>query len=261
MAQQAANQWNAQLYDTKMGFVSQLGKAVLDLLAPQEGEKVLDVGCGTGDLTAAIAASGAVPVGIDLSPEMIQKAREKYPSLTFVAANAETYRTEQPFDAVFSNAALHWMKNPAAVIESIWLALRPGGRFVAEFGGKGNIQAIFAAISEELANSGIAAAERNPWYYPSIAEYSTLLERQGFTVVYASLFDRPTSLGTDRDALLPWLETFAGPFFHDFSEAAKAQAFRSITERVRPALYKDGNWLVDYKRLRIVAYKEPVAAT
>ncbi|UFJ41269.1 class I SAM-dependent methyltransferase [Brevibacillus humidisoli] len=256
MAQYSTNRWNAELYDTKMGFVSELGKGVLDFLAVQAGESVLDLGCGTGDLTAAIADAGALPVGIDLSDEMIRQARDKYPSLCFAVANAETYRTEQSFDAVFSNAALHWMKRPADVIDSIWLALRPGGRFVAEFGGKGNVQTIVAGITEVLADYGIDAWQRHPWYFPSIAEYSTLLEQRGFTVAYACLFERPTPLGTESDAIADWLDSFADPFFYDFSAKEKAAAYRKIADKLRPKLYMERNWVGDYRRLRVVAYKE-----
>ena len=162
------NTWDADLYDSKIGFVSERGKEVVNLLNPQPGERILDLGCGTGELTYEIARSGAIPLGIDLSPTMIEKARRKFPDLQFAVVNAETFRTTEQFDAVFSNAALHWMKGAAAVIKSVWLALRPGGRFIAEFGGKGNVNTIMQGITGVLAEHGISAAERNPWYFPSI---------------------------------------------------------------------------------------------
>ncbi|NGQ94693.1 methyltransferase domain-containing protein [Brevibacillus sp. SYP-B805] len=249
------NRWDATLYDTKLSFVSELGKSMISLLDPQKGERILDIGCGTGDLAAQIALSGAIPTGIDLSADMIDRARQKYPALRFEVADAQTYRTDERYDAVFSNAALHWMKQPASVIQSVWLALRPGGRFVAEFGGKSNIGSILDAIAQVLTQRGIDAEERNPWYFPSVGEYSVLLEQQGFRVTYAAHFDRPTPLGDDEHGLTHWLDTFAKDFFHDFSPAEKAHAYQEIADILRPRLYSDNGWTADYSRIRILAVK------
>ncbi|BCJ86317.1 methyltransferase domain-containing protein [Effusibacillus dendaii] len=250
------NDWNACLYDKKIGFVSELGKGVVDLLDPQPGEQILDVGCGTGDLSAEVKKRGAVPVGIDLSEKMIEQARSKYPSIRFEVANAETFRIESTFDAVFSNAALHWMRHPEQVAESIWLALRPGGRFVAEFGGKGNVETIIRGIGEVLAESyGINADERNPWYFPSVGEYGSLLEAQGFRVIYAVHFDRPTVL-QDDEGMMDWLNMFADDFLQGFTERERTEAQKQIVARLRPILYQAGKWMADYKRIRVMAIKE-----
>jgi trans-aconitate methyltransferase len=144
------NDWNAQLYDSKLRFVSEFGKDVVALLHPKAGEKILDLGCGTGDLSFEISKLGASVVGMDLSHSMIQEALAKYPNLQFKVENGEEFRTEEKFDAVFSNAALHWMKRAANVIESVWIALKPGGRFVAEFGGKGNVELVDQRIRKRL---------------------------------------------------------------------------------------------------------------
>lgn len=250
----AQTAWNAELYDSKIGFVSELGKGVLELLSPQEGEKILDLGCGTGDLTHAMAQAGAIPLGIDLSPEMIEKAQRKYPKVRFAVENGETFRSTTAFDAVFSNAALHWMVNPERVVETVWHALRPGGRFVAEFGGKDNVVRVLKGITDALAVYGIDATERNPWYFPSIGEYSAILEKQGFRVTYAVHFDRPTPLDGE-DGLQHWLQAFAKPFVDDFSAEERERAFALMEEKLRPTLFQSGTWTVDYKRLRMVAVK------
>jgi trans-aconitate methyltransferase len=249
------NRWNARLYDGKMDFVSRFGKGVLEWLQPQPGETILDLGCGTGDLCAEMAKAGAVPTGMDLSADMIDTARSKYPALRFFVANAETFVTEEPFDAVFSNAALHWIKRPEAVIRQVWLALKPGGRFVAEFGGAGNVERVVQAIRAVLADKGRDADSRNPWYFPGIGAYTWLLERQGFVVKLAHHFERPTPLPDGEQGLRHWLDAFCGPFFADMPPQEKDETFAMIADRLRPALFRDGSWVLDYNRIRVAALK------
>lgn len=201
MNKSSINNWDANLYDGKIGYVSQMGRELVKLLNPQPGERILDLGCGTGDLSQEIARSGANPSGIDLSPSMIEKARQKFPDIQFAVENAETFRTSERFDAVFSNAALHWMKGAAKVVESVWLALRPGGRFVAEFGGRDNVATIIKGITDVRSEYGISSTEINPWYFPGINEYSSLLEQQGFHVTYAVHFEHPTPLEDGENEL------------------------------------------------------------
>jgi trans-aconitate methyltransferase len=253
---QSHNCWNARLYDDKFRFVAEFGKGVIDWLQPSPGESILDLGCGTGDLTAELAAWGVEPAGIDLSAEMIESARQKYPHLRFDVADAQDFTAEKPFDAVFSNAALHWMNRPESVVRSVFAALRPGGRFVAEFGGKGNVAQIVGAIEAEVSATGIDARARNPWYFPSIGEYSTLLERNGFHVLQAVHFDRPTPLPDGEQGIRNWLDAFAGSFFQGMSGEVIASMYSRIAERLRPVLFRDGVWVADYKRIRILAVKE-----
>ncbi|ASR47550.1 SAM-dependent methyltransferase [Paenibacillus kribbensis] len=246
---------NPEAYNDKLGFVAKLEEGVLSLLQPQRGERILDVGCGNGDLTAKMAAAGAIPTGIDLSDEMVRRARQKYPELHFQVENACHYRTDAPFDAVFSNAALHWIKDAAAVARSIWLALREEGRFVAEFAGSGNVAVLTAAIKEELEAHGYAWEGRSPWYFPTIGEYTSLLEQIGFRVTLAQHFDRPTPLKGDA-GLRSWLDGFADYFFPDVTSTDKVLIYRAIEAKVKPHLVQGGQWTVDTSRLRIVAIKK-----
>jgi trans-aconitate methyltransferase len=256
MAFHSTNEWNATLYDEKIDFVSKLGKGVLELLDPQPGEKILDLGCGTGDLTYEIAAAGAIPTGIDYAASMIEKARQKYPDISFFVENALQFRTEETFDAVFSNAVLHWISQPEKAVENVWYSLRPGGRFVAEFGGKGNVQSIVRAIAEVLEMDNLDVSGRNPWYYPSIGEYSLLLEQQGFRVIYAVHFDRPTPLPGGENGLDHWLDMFSDDFFSGVSPSEKKEMYGKIKQRLTGELYKEKQWVADYKRIRVLAVKE-----
>ncbi|TDG00523.1 class I SAM-dependent methyltransferase [Paenibacillus piri] len=255
MSESDNQQWNAGLYDSKIGYVSRLGKGVVELLAPQPGERILDLGCGTGDLTNELVRLGVRCTGMDHSPDMVDKARLKYPEIPFLAGDGHSFRVEEPFDAVFSNAALHWMKQPERVIESVRLALRNGGRFVAEFGGNGNIGRIYEAIAAVLADFGIDAADRNPWYFPSVSEYSGLLERHGFEVRWMELYDRPTELDDGINGLGHWLEAFAGMFFAGFGEERKREAYARCGKLLEAELYNGNYWTADYRRLRFMAVK------
>lgn len=253
-----SNRWNAGHYDEQIGYVSRLGRGLIELLKPMAGERVLDLGCGTGDLAYQISLSGADCTGLDSSEAMVSRARDKYPKLNFVQADGETFRLaeQQPFDAVFSNAALHWMKRPQLVAESVWLSLKSGGRFVAEFGGRGNVQSLVGAVIQAM-NDLDRGAENigSPWYFPSIGEYTALLERQGFDVGYAELYDRPTPLDGGEQGLRHWLEAFAGGLLAGLTAAVREDVYRSCEERLRPALWDGRQWIADYRRLRVTAVK------
>lgn len=249
--------WDAALYDDKHAFVWKYGANLIELLAPQPGEYILDVGCGTGHLTAKIAEAGATVVGIDKSPDMIESARLNYPTLRFEVLDAADFAFDEPFDAIFSNAALHWMLEPERVIACMAGALKPGGRLVAEFGGKGNIKALIAAVHRALKAAGFAQnAEKPFWYYPSIGEYAALLEQQGFEVASAWLFDRPTPLEGGEDGMRIWLQMFGGGFFVGMLAEQREDVMRQVEAELRPAFYHDGGWTVLYRRLRVVAKKE-----
>jgi trans-aconitate 2-methyltransferase len=248
--------WDAGLYDQRHSFVYERGADLLGLLAARPGERILDLGCGTGHLAAQIAAAGAQVCGIDASAEMIAQARQNHPKLVFETGDATQFRVEEPFDAVFSNAVLHWVKPPQDAVRSIAAALKPGGRFVAEFGGQGNVARIVAAVNAAVSAAlGRDIGDTNPWYFPSIGEYATLLERHGFEVRYAVLFDRPTPLDDGEHGLANWLRMFASPCFGAIGETDRPRVLQEAVELARPALWKDGGWTADYRRLRIVAEK------
>jgi trans-aconitate 2-methyltransferase len=248
------NLWNASLYDDRHAFVFEHGAELLDLLKPQPGERILDLGCGTGHLTGGIAEAGADVLGIDASADMIDQARRNFPRVAFQVADARDYRTDQPFDALFSNAALHWIKPPQAAAQTIAAALKPGGRFVAEFGGYGNVRQIVAALQTAInSRLGCEVADLNPWYFPGIAEYAALLERCGLEVRYALLFDRPTPLDDGESGMANWLAMFGEPCLTVAPEQERPRIIAEAIERMRPHLWREGRWTADYRRLRIVA--------
>ncbi len=248
--------WNAALYEGKHAFVWQYGEDILKLLSPQLGERILDLGCGTGQLTEKIKSVGAEVMGIDSSAAMITKAEANYPTIQFAVADARNFKVAQPLDAVFSNAALHWVKEADAVISCIWQALKPGGRFVAEFGGKGNVNAIASTLFNILESTGSVIPETlNPWYFPSIGDYSTRLEKQGFDVTYAVLFDRPTPLADGEAGLANWIKMFASTILAQYSADEQNRIIAALEQRLKPTLYRDGTWIADYRRLRVVAIK------
>lgn len=249
------NSWNASLYDQKHSFVSEYGKSLIPLLEPQPGEFILDIGCGTGHLTQAIAEAGAHVVGLDSSASMIETARATYPDLEFLVADARNFSFPTPFDAVFSNAALHWIPEAEEVVRSIAAALKPGGRFVAEFGGKGNIATIVSAFQQSLREITNIEADFG-WYYPSIGEYASLLERHGLAVQTALLFDRPTKLEDGENGLRNWLQMFRRDILQNMSDETKLQVIERTEAKARDLLFKGDHWIADYKRLRVVAYKD-----
>jgi trans-aconitate methyltransferase len=250
------DKWDAKLYEARHSFVWQHGAGIIDLLAPKARERILDLGCGTGQLTVQIAASGAQVIGIDNSPGMLEEARENFPQLDFELADAADFQFEEPFDAVFSNAALHWIQPADRVVRSVARALKPDGRFVAEFGGKGNVANILSATRAALQALGAdLTQDPNPWYFPSIAEYAALLESQDLSVTYAALFDRPTRLEGDQ-GIRDWIRMFGHSFLRLVRPEQHQQLIECIEARLRPELYRDGTWFADYRRLRVVALRD-----
>ncbi len=241
--------WTAATYAQNGGFVPAFGSAVVEWLAPRPGERILDLGCGDGTLTHEIAAAGAHVVGIDGSADFVAAAKAK--GLDARTGDAHALAFDGEFDAVFSNAALHWMLDPDRVIAGVARALVPGGRFVAELGGEGNIAAIVAALHTSLARRGIDARSRSPWYFPAANEYRARLEAGGFTVDRIELFARPTPLPTGMSA---WLETFAQPFFTGLDPATRREIAAEVETLLAAELREpSGRWVADYVRLRFCA--------
>jgi trans-aconitate methyltransferase len=247
--------WDAQLYDEKHSFVWKMAAGLLEMLEAKPEERILDVGCGTGHLTAKIAANGAQVTGIDRSGEMIQQARAAYPALRFEVMDAREIKFAEKFDAVFSNATLHWIKEPERAVEGIARVLRLGGRFVAEFGGRGNIAGLVAAVERAWSKVGMKEPPPHPWYYPSLAEYAGLLEKHGLEVSYGLLFDRPTPLEDGERGLRNWLEMFGGALLENLPEEQRKSLLEEIQRGARASLYTDGRWVLDYRRLRVSARK------
>jgi trans-aconitate methyltransferase len=251
----ASAKWDARLYDAKHAFVWEKARGLLEWLAPHAGERIVDLGCGTGQLSAEIAVSGAQVVGVDRSPEMISEARKKFPELHFEVCDARALPFAQEFDAAFSNAALHWIREAEEVVAAISHALKPGGRLVAEFGGKGNVRQVVAALERGLTALNISPEGANPWYNPSIAEYSSLLGKFGLDVRQAILFDRPTALEDGEGGLATWITMFGESFLKRVPEAQRNDYFRAVEAAARPALWKSDHWELDYRRLRLAAWK------
>jgi trans-aconitate methyltransferase len=259
------NQWNAAEYDAKHAFVYEKAKGLVELLAPKAGERILDLGCGTGALSAEIAARGAEVLGVDRSEEMIAQARKKFPALRFEALDARELQFNQDkvdkaggtgFDAVFSNAVLHWIPEAEQVIDGVARALKPGGRFVAEFGGKGNIRKLVEGFQRAFAALGMRQPDDvSPWFYPSVAEYAGMLEKHGLEVREASLFDRPTVLEEGERGLENWLRVFRQTFLEKMGEANAQRWIREVERQCRGELFRDGSWVLDYRRLRVAAWK------
>ncbi|HEU5294363.1 MAG TPA: methyltransferase domain-containing protein [Burkholderiaceae bacterium] len=245
----AGQTWNAANYERHARFVAELGAPVLDLLEPKPGEAILDLACGDGALTERIAAAGAAVRGCDASPELLEAARARGLSVDLVDGHALPYDAE--FDAVFSNAALHWMTRPREVAAGVRRALRPGGRFVGEFGGFGNVAAIVTALIAVLQRHGIDGAAAKPWYNPTASEYAAVLEEAGFSVVDAWLVPRPTPLPT---GMAGWLQTFADPFVRTLPPQERASALDETVRLLAPSLCDaQGQWIADYVRLRFKA--------
>ncbi|MGZ4611181.1 MAG: class I SAM-dependent methyltransferase [Actinomycetes bacterium] len=246
--------WDAATYDTSFAYVPHFGTAVLDLLDPQAGESIVDLGCGSGELTAAIAARGAHVVGVDSSPEMLDRARERFPHLELRLADGHEFDVDRPVDAVFSNAALHWMTDPDAVVAAVRSALRDGGRFVAEMGAAGNVAQLVAALRAAAFQLDLDVDLDLPWYFPTPGEQAARLEQVGFTVRLMQYVDRPTPLLDCRDGAADWWRMFGPSVLAQVPADRVDELLAAVNEIARPSLVDaSGVWVADYVRLRFVA--------
>jgi trans-aconitate methyltransferase len=244
--------WNPENYSKNARFVSNLGEPLLQLLDAQPGELILDLGCGDGALTEKIAGYGCAVIGSDSSFPQLKAAKDR--GLHAVLADGHRLSFRQQFDAVFSNAALHWMKGPEAVVAGVASSLKPAGRFIGEFGGKGNVERIRSALHAALRRHAIDPMPIDPWYYPSPEEYSELLSKGGFIVTYIELIPRPTKLPGD---ILDWLEIFAQPFTQALAEPKRGSFLKEVRNELATCLRDGaGNWFADYVRLRFKATKQ-----
>ncbi|QIE54566.1 methyltransferase domain-containing protein [Pikeienuella piscinae] len=245
----ADDHWSAARYEANARFVTDLAGRAVALLDPRPGERILDLGCGDGALAKALADHGCEMVGVDSSADMAARARARGVDARVMDGHALNFDGE--FDAVFSNAALHWMTRPDAVFAGVAQALKPGGRFVAEQGGQGNVAAIRTALIAVLAEAGVETDLTEIWSFPSAAEASRRLEAAGFEVEECALHPRPTPIDSGMEA---WLETLAAPVLAVLPEGERAPARARVAALVRPALCDgDGMWTADYMRLRFRA--------
>lgn len=241
--------WSPERYERNARFVSDLGAPLLEMLAPRAGERVLDLGCGDGALTEKLVAAGCQVVGVDASAEQVRGACAR--GLDARVMKGEALEFDGEFDAVFSNAAMHWMRDQDAVLAGVRRALRPGGRFVAELGGHGCVDKIVAALEAALARRGIDGRACNPWTFPRDDEYAERLRAAGFEVDSIALFPRPTPLPGDVSG---WLETFAESFTAALPAAERPAFIDEVRERLRAELADaEGRWTADYVRLRFAA--------
>lgn len=241
--------WNPEIYARDAGFVAELGGDLIELLEPRRDESILDLGCGDGALTEKLLATGCRVVAVDSSAEQVAAARERGLDARVMDGHALAF--EERFDGVISNAALHWMQRPREVLDGVRTALRPGGRFVAEMGGAGNVQAVVDAAGALLSARGIDPGPCNPWFFPDPETYGGLLEAAGFHIDAMRLFERPTPLPGDVEN---WLRLFAQSFAAAVPATERDAYYAQLVHALEPRLRRDdGSWYVDYVRLRFRA--------
>lgn len=247
--------WNAEKYTENFSFVFNYGNDVAELLELENVKSMLDLGCGSGVLTESFFKKGISVTGLDSSEEMIGSARKRYPEINFICADATDFSLQNTVDAVFSNAVFHWInkERQPLMIKCVYNVLNKGGQFVFEMGGFGNNDLIHSALAKSFENVGIEYVM--PFYFPSIGEYSAMLESAGFKVRYAVLFDRPTKLNGEN-GLSDWINMFVKLPFSNVDEKTKTDIIDQAIQALRHDLYKNGIWYADYVRLRIKAIKE-----
>lgn len=250
----AVLQWNADLYQAKHGFVAAYGQQLLEWVPQRPDQIILDVGCGTGKLTQALADKGRV-MGVDSSPEMVEKARRQYPALHFEVRDACRLGWQNMADVVFSNAVFHWIPCQEELLNSLWTALKPGGLLVAEMGAAGNIAQIEEAFSQAVQQMG--GVYHSPFYFPETQKYDRLLRQAGFEVQALVDYDRPTPLMDGENGMANWIRQFFASTLAPMPGQEQEQVIDRTQQMLRPRLWDGAQWVADYRRLRILAKKPP----
>lgn len=248
--------WNAKEYSRDFSFVHQYGKDVLNLLDIRPGDTVIDLGCGNGVLTGQFSEMGAHVIGVDASAEMLEIARKNYPALQFEQADALDFTVNNPADALFSNAVFHWIdkEKQGVLLTQVNKALKRHGQLVCEFGGKGCADKVHAALQQSFEKRGLEYVV--PFYFPSVGEYTALLEQFGFKVVHAVLFDRPTLCQGGKNGLRNWIKMFDKVPFRGMDTDMQDAIISEAEQNLLDILFHDEAWFVDYVRIRIKAIKE-----
>lgn len=247
--------WNAKLYDKNHDFVSQYGKALLELVNTDAGQRIWDLGCGTGILSDRLARSEAYVIGSDLSPDMIATAKSNYPHLDFLVLDATEAAFENEFDTVFSNAVFHWIPDQKKLLNVIYRALRPSGKLIVEMGAKGNIAQIEQAFSRSMNHHGWTY--QSGFFFPSVEEYTQLLQIAGFHIDFIQDFDRPTPFSDGKNGMKNWLIQFFADNLASLPEEERAAILEETEKALFPILWKSTEWIGDYRRLRFSATKLP----
>lgn len=247
--------WDSEKYSSGFSFVHTYGEDVTKLIDTSKAETVVDLGCGNGEIAHSLTEKGFSVIGIDSSKEMIERAKQNYPDIEFICSDATCFDLAEPVDVIFSNAVFHWIDKDkqSDMLKCVYKSLKQNGQFVFEMGGFGNNQLIHSALSESFAKAGYEYI--NPFYFPTIGEYSALLEKEGFKVIYANLFDRPTVLKGDN-GMFDWINMFVKNPFNKISEDERAVIIQDAVKLLYDKFYKNGIWYADYVRLRMKAIKE-----
>ena len=244
--------WDSGLYNKQHSFVAEYGMGLLEFIPVNDTQKILDLGCGTGTLTAKLAQQCEVVLGVDASPEMIAKAREAYPDLDFEVMDALALPFEHDWDVVFSNAVFHWIPDHDQLLKKIQRALKPGGDLVCEFGGHANISLIEGAFSDTLQEMGGTYCSK--FNFPTVAAFSALLDKNGFSIVKVYDFDRPTPLKGSEQGLNHWARQFFEGELEMFTEEEQDTILNKMQSALRDKLWNGREWVADYRRLRAIAH-------
>lgn len=252
------NKWDPDLYNNKHAFVYKYGLGLVDVLAPRKGEYILDLGCGSGQLTKAISEKGTNVVGIDNSASMIEDAKTRYPELEFHVKDARNFELDQQFNGIISNAVLHWIPEQYQdnVIQTMYNHLKFGGRVALEFGGKDNLANIMRALKDVLSTYGYGALLKEPlWFFSTIGDYTHRMEKVGFRIQAAWHFERETPL-EGKDGMINWLKMFGTNILNQVPQEEHEEILEDVIRKLLPTNHFDGKWFADYRRLRIKAIKE-----
>lgn len=246
--------WNPNLYDNKHNFVAEYGKELLEYIPNKKNQKILDLGCGTGSLTNELFNKSSNVIGIDGSLNMIEEAKSTYPNIEFYVMDACNIEWKNYFDVVFSNAVFHWIKDQRLLLSSIYNSLKSSGVLICEFGSYGNIYKIQSTFRNILKKFDYNYVD--PFFFPKKDDYICILENQGFRIEFIESYDRPTVLNDGKYGLRNWVKQFFADVLESFSDSDQMSIFEEMEEKLKPELWNGKNWIADYKRLRIVAYKE-----